>query len=223
MTKGKSKKVLHQSKGGDSEAEFLWLVSLSDLMILLFIFFVVLFSFTAKKASKADYQEMAATLRNEAPPEKTIDKLEKQFQQWVKDQDLSQQIDVKKKDDAILIDIKDKILFASGEATPHEEGLDVIHEFAALLNKVPKEYRIGIEGHTDDVPIHTSLIQDNWDLSAKRALAVLYALELPPTVLKRTVLMAYGDNNPIAQNRTPAGEPIPENQSKNRRVTVKIF
>jgi len=219
----KTKKLLHKSGESSGEAEFLWLVSLSDLMILLFIFFVVLFSFTAKKASKTDYQEMAASLRNEAPPPNPVSQMEAQFQSWVKEQNLDEQVEVKKKDDAVLIDIKDKILFGSGEIVPHEEGIKVIREFAGLLSKVPEPYRIGIEGHTDDIPIHTYLIQDNWDLSAKRALSVFYAMNLSPEISKRTILMAYGDTNPLASNRDQLGIPIAENQAKNRRVTIRIF
>ena len=53
--------------------------------------------------------------------------------------------------------------------------------------------------------------------------AVLNALDLPNNLLKRTVLMSYGDMLPVVPNRNPAGNPIPENRSRNRRVTLRIF
>lgn len=88
---------------------------------------------------------------------------------------------------------------------------------------IPPPFQVGIEGHTDDVPISTAQIKDNWDLSSRRALAVRESLNLTEKLKGRTVVMAYGDTRPVAPNRTPAGEAIPENQSKNRRVTVRIF
>jgi len=62
------RKVPQQSGRGGSEDEFLWLVSLSDLMILLFVFFVVLFTFSYKKMTSSDFQKIMAYLRSEAEP-----------------------------------------------------------------------------------------------------------------------------------------------------------
>jgi chemotaxis protein MotB len=200
--------------------EFLWLMSLSDLMILLFIFFVVLFSFAQTKLKDTDFQRIVATLRNEKDPLQTI---QENLSKWSKNQKLDEQVSVSIKDDAVVVEIKDKILFPSGKALLHPVGIGVMQKLAKVLENVPAPYRIGIEGHTDDIPIHTRDIQDNWDLSAKRSLAVLKTMGLRKTTLTRTLLMAYGEMNPLVPNRKPNGVPIPENQAKNRRVTVRIF
>lgn len=203
--------------------EFLWLTSLSDLMILLFIFFVVLFSFTHNKLKQADIQRIVATFRNQPQPPNPMDEIKKKLSTWVVEQKLTDQIDVLKADDAVLVEIKDKVFFSSGEYELSVEGKQRIRSLSGTLSKIPDPYQIGIEGHTDDVPIHNSEIRDNWELSSKRALSVFYALELPETMLQRTSVIAHGDTKPIAANRSPNGEPIPENQSKNRRVTFRIF
>ena len=197
-------------------------MSLSDLMILLFIFFVVLFAFTRSKLNDSDLLRIVATLRND----KTIDPIEKvktDLQKWVKDEKLDEEIAVKQTPDGIEIQIKDKLLFGSGEFIPFDSANDVMRRLAMTLEKIPKTYNVGIEGHTDDVPIHTKSIQDNWDLSAKRAWAVMNSLSLSEAIQKRTVIMAFGDSKPIVPNRDPAGKMIPENQIKNRRVTIRIF
>jgi chemotaxis protein MotB len=49
------------------------------------------------------------------------------------------------------------------------------------------------------------------------------ALNLSPELKKRTVLMGFGEMKPLAPNRDPSGKAIPNNQKKNRRVTVRIF
>jgi len=204
--------------------EFLWLVSLSDLMILLFILFVVLFSASYKKMKQADFAQVASALRNDATPVKhPIEEVRENLNKWVKEQKLEDKVSVEKADDAVLLQIKDKLLFASGDSRILPGGVYTIRSLQKTLESVPPEYQIGIEGHTDDIPIHTKDVEDNCELSSKRALAVMKSLNVSPNLLKRTVLMAYGETRPLVPNRDPKGNPIAENQSRNRRVTLRIF
>ena len=202
--------------------EFLWLISLSDLMILLFIFFVVLFAFTRTKIKESDLLRIVATLRNDQTID-PMDQIKKNMDEWLKEQNLNEQVEVNRTTDGIEVQIKDRVAFGSGDFHVHAAGVGILHEFAKTLTKIPRIYSIGIEGHTDDDPIHTREIRDNWDLSAKRAWAMLDALALPEDVQKRVVLMAYGPMKPLVPNRDPSGNPIPANQSRNRRVTIRIF
>lgn len=205
------------------DGEFLWLVSLSDLMILLFVFFVVMYSFAAKNMKQNDFLRIAASLRHEAAPKDPIDEVQNNVKKWVKDLNLGDKVMIKKEDDALRVDITDKLLFSTGDFEPHVRGVQVISLMRSILEKVPVPYQIGIEGHTDDDPIHTKTIKDNWDLSAKRAHSILQTLNLSPNALKRAVLMAYGDKRPLVPNRDKNGNAIPLNQAKNRRVTIRIF
>lgn len=209
-----------QKRKPAGDDEFLWLMSLSDLMILLFIFFVVLFSFSQTKLQETDVKRILATLRNEKDP---LDEIVNNLSEWAKDQNLADQVEVKKARDAVVVEIKDQVLFESARYLPHNQGINLIRRLRATLEKIPAPYRIGIEGHTDDTPIHTFDIPSNWDLSAKRALAVLTTMDLSPATLKRTVLLARGEQEPLVPNRDANGVPIPKNQRQNRRVTVRIF
>jgi len=208
------------SKGED---DFLWLVSLSDLMILLFVFFVVLFSFSAKNMTREDVRRMAAVLKNEKIPTTPIDEVQKKIDSMIQEKNISEAITVEKKDDVLVMQIKENILFDSGEYSLRTAGLETIRTIGTILESVPPPYRMGIEGHTDDIPIHNAKATDNWELSAKRAHSILLALDLKPDTLKRAVVMGYAQMVPLVPNRTPAGQPIPENQQKNRRVTIRIF
>jgi chemotaxis protein MotB len=193
-------------------------------MILLFIFFVVLFSFTKGKLKDSDMKRIVATLKQEPLPPDPVDKVKEKLDKLVEEQKLKEQISVEKTaDGAVELQIKDKLLFSSGEFVPTILGDKLIKLLAETLEHTPPNYTIGIEGHTDDSPIHTKTILNNWDLSAKRSLAVFSAMNLSAQIQKRTILMAYGEMKPIVPNRTEAGIPIPENQSKNRRVTIRIF
>ncbi len=206
----------------EESGEFLWLVSLSDLMILLFIFFVTLYSFAAKKMKQTDIMNILSALGNRQVKDPVGD-IQGNVTQWIKKSGLENQIVVKRKDGELFVEVKDQVFFTSGRFQLHEQGKKILSSLSKALGKVPAPYRIGIEGHTDDTPIHTGSVNNNWDLSAKRALSVLGSLELPEDVSKRTVILAYGSNQPLVANRDKQGRPIPENQSKNRRVTFKFF
>ncbi|MBI4404432.1 MAG: OmpA family protein [Deltaproteobacteria bacterium] len=205
------------------QSEFLWLVSLSDLMILLFVLFVMLFALTYKKLKQTDFQKIVSALRNEAPPPTPMEKVTKQLSAWVKERNLEDKIAIQQTDDAVLVQIKDKVFFESGRFELHKEGVTALQSLTSTLETIPPPHQLGIEGHTDDIPIHSKEIQDNWDLSSRRANSVLRALAFSPDMLKRTVVMGYGETRPIVPNRDTEGTPLPDNQSKNRRVTLRIY
>lgn len=209
------------SGGGDDE--FLWLISLSDLMILLFIFFVVLFSFTYKKVKAVDMMRIAEIMRTGKVPEMPADKLKKQLDEFTKQENLNQVIDVIQQDDTVRLEIKDKVLFASGDYIPTETGVVILQKLAKIMETVPKNFQIGIEGHTDDLPLKGETIRDNWELSARRSLAVFYVMNLSQELLKRLVVMAYSDQRPLVPNRDETGAAILDNMAKNRRVTIRLF
>lgn len=207
----------------ESEGEFLWLVSLSDLMILLFVFFVVLFSFAYKNMKKTDFLRIKAALNNEELPKTPVDQVYETLQKKIDELKLKDSVSIKVENDTLVMEITEKILFESAEYKLKDLGINLSKIIARVLETVPPPYQLGVEGHTDDVPINTEFIEDNWELSSRRAHSILMAMQLNAQTLKRVVIMGYGEMRPLFANRSPAGEPIPVNQAKNRRVTVRIF
>ncbi len=90
----------------------------------------------------------------------------------VNDQDVN--IEVKK--GVVYISISDKMLFKSGSYKINATAESVLGKIASVVND-RKELDILVEGHTDNVPIATACIEDNWDLSAKRATEVVRTLQ----------------------------------------------
>ncbi len=213
--------MAHKDKA--AEGEFLWLMSLSDLMILLFVFFVVLFSFSYKRMKQKDFAQINAILNNKDVPKTAIDDVGASLRSKLKEMQMSDQVTIDIEDDQLTMQIRDTILFGSGQFDMKTEAESLIRVVGNAIEKVPPPYRIGIEGHTDDVPIHTNSIADNWELSTRRAHSLLSSLSLSDAALKRIVIMGYAEMMPLLPNRNPAGEAIPENQAKNRRVTIRIF
>ena len=207
----------------ENDGEFLWLVSLSDLMILLFVFFVVLFSVSYKKVTQVEFQQTMAVIAGEKNFKKPLDDVQKTIAAEVVKRGLQGMVDVIQKDDALILNINDVILFESASYRLKDESHDVLLAISKALEAVPVNFRLGIEGHTDDVPINMANIVDNWQLSLLRAHSVFEALELEAPLAKRTVLMGYGQMNPLVPNRDGNGKGVPANRGKNRRVTLRVF
>lgn len=207
----------------NKDGEFLWLVSFSDLLLLLFVFFVVLFSFAYQKLEKADFQNMSSAITGERSASTPIDEVQAKLLKWVVNRKLLDSVTIDKKQDALILQIKEKVLFSSGDYRLKDESRELIELISRAIDKIPPPYRLGIEGHTDDVPVRSKGISDNWELSARRAHSVLEALDVSDELRKRTVIMGYGEMNPLVPNRNDKGVPIAANQARNRRVTLRVF
>jgi chemotaxis protein MotB len=118
--------------------------------------------------------------------------------------------------DGLVVSLKEMGFFDSGSATIKPESMDAIARLAQVLKQRPENVRI--EGHTDNVPIHTARFASNWELSTSRATELIQLLitkyGLPPNQLSAA---GYGEFHPIASNDTPAG------RAQNRRLDVVIL
>ncbi|NVJ21851.1 MULTISPECIES: OmpA/MotB family protein [Myxococcus] len=115
----------------------------------------------------------------------------------------------------MTVQLKDKILFASGSARVGKEGVDALNKIATALKTVQGKI-VRVEGHTDDVPTGGGQFPTNWELSLARAMAVVRALQdagVDPTTLSAA---GYGQYQPIAANDSP------ENRSLNRRIEIVL-
>jgi chemotaxis protein MotB len=131
----------------------------------------------------------------------------------VADDDLN--IEVEK--GVIYISISDKLLFQSGSYNLTPRAIDVLGKVAVVLNNQPN-LEFLVEGHTDNVPIKTAAIKDNWDLSVLRATSVVRALQerfkIDP---KRMTAGGRGQYQPLVANDSQA------NRSVNRRTRIVVL
>lgn len=126
----------------------------------------------------------------------------------------SDEISVEMKNGKVYVSLSDKLLFKSGSAAVEEKGLDAIKKLAEVLNKNP-DIDVLIEGHTDNVPIKTAKYEDNWALSADRALSIVRLLSETYSVNpKRLEAAGRGEFYPKATNETSEG------RAKNRRTEI---
>lgn len=206
------------------DGEFLWLVSLSDLMILLFVFFVVLFSFSYKKMSASDLIEAVAMFNGDT--DTPIDEIEEELKAALAEKGIKGLLDIREENGTLTIDIKDAVLFESGQFNLKAGTQPILNLMSRAFIDIPSQYSIAIEGHTDDAPFTPrmgGLIADNWQLSTMRAYEVFNSLMLSDDLKKRASIVGYGPMKPLVSNRDAQGVPISENRAKNRRVTVRIY
>jgi chemotaxis protein MotB len=128
-----------------------------------------------------------------------------------------QDVQIKVEGSAVFISISDKMLFKSGsyEVTPQAKA--VLGKVADVVNAQP-DIQFMVEGHTDNKPIKTSFIKDNWDLSVLRASAVTRILQKDYGVdPKRMIAAGRSEYISIADNATDEG------RASNRRTRIVIL
>ena len=130
---------------------------------------------------------------------------------------LADQIDVSFTSQYVELTMKGALLFDSGSDELKKESLGVLDKVGVILMRYAGG-TIEIEGHTDNVPIHSAKFASNEELSSARALSVFYYLS-DHTLLDVANLRhaGMGERIPIADNSTAEG------RSKNRRVEIRIY
>jgi chemotaxis protein MotB len=122
-----------------------------------------------------------------------------------------------------IFQLSSAAFFASGTATLSDPGQSILESLLGRLQSPAfAAYRITVEGHTDDEPISSAQFPSNWELSAARAAAVVRFFVEHGIPANRLRAAGYAETHPLAPNRDDAGNPIPENQAKNRRVVIEL-
>lgn len=129
-----------------------------------------------------------------------------------------QDINIKVDKGVVYIDISDKLLFKSGKYEVTDQAKGVLGKVAAVLKNQP-DIEFMVEGHTDNVPYKgNAILSDNWDLSVKRATAVVRILQnqygLDPA---KMAAAGRGEYKPVADNSTAEGK------AANRRTRIVIL
>ena len=122
---------------------------------------------------------------------------------------------VEQRNGKVYVSMENKLLFKSGSWAVGSEGKQAIKQLAMVLEQ-NKDISVLIEGHTDDDPyIGDSKLSRNWDLSVKRATAIVHLLLQNKGVMPENITAAgKGEYSPVVPNSSA------DNRSKNRRIEV---
>jgi chemotaxis protein MotB len=117
----------------------------------------------------------------------------------------------------VYIDISDKLLFNTGKYEVTDKAKNVLGKIASVLNSHP-ELDVMVEGHTDNVPIRTDYMADNWDLSVLRATSVIRILQTNYKISPvRMTAAGHSEYDPIASNDNVDGRTL------NRRTRIVLL
>lgn len=124
---------------------------------------------------------------------------------------------VEQRDGKVYVSMENKLLFKSGSWAVGSEGRQAIEQLGTVLADNP-DIAVLIEGHTDNDPFSSGgQIANNWDLSTKRATAIVQILNENKTINPESLTAAgRGEFAPIASNETTEGK------AKNRRIEVVL-
>ncbi|MBK9982046.1 MAG: OmpA family protein [Saprospiraceae bacterium] len=139
--------------------------------------------------------------------------LKGQLAQGLDDQDVNINVDKT----VVMINLSDKMLYTSGSANLSPKANEVLGKIAQIINARP-DLEVMVEGYTDNVKIKNDCVKDNWDLSVKRATAVVRVLQTKYNIdPNRLIAAGRGEFNTLASNDTPEG------RSTNRRTRIIIL
>lgn len=116
----------------------------------------------------------------------------------------------------MVIALPSDVLFDSGSATLSTAGRAAVREVSTVLASMDNR-RFQVEGHTDDVPIHTPAYASNWELSTARALGVVKAMVDAGVEPTHVSAAGLGEFHPVAGNDTPEG------RTQNRRIEIVML
>ena len=126
-------------------------------------------------------------------------------------------VEIKVDKTVVFINLSDKMLYQSGSAKLTTRAHEVLGKITRIIESRP-ELEVMVEGYTDNVPIKTQCLEDNWDLSVKRATSVVRVLQQKYNINpNRLIAAGRGQYNTLASNDTTEG------RATNRRTRIIIM
>lgn len=210
----------------------IWLLTLSDLLMLLLIFFVLLFGLILHRQSQAVAQPPfpAIPVMPDSPaeakplppitapdfsPAEAASSLESDLVGMLGDNQVEQGVTVERRSHSIVASFPERIMFDSGLSQLKTSVRSLLEKVTVFILDHP-EVAIEIQGHTDDRPISNQRYPSNWELSADRASQVARALVQRGIHPQRLSIKGYGEYRPRYANDSDL------NRLKNRRVEIQF-
>ncbi len=228
--------------GGGSSG---WLTTFNDLVTLLMVFFVLLFTMgSIDKKMMQEFQyalqsglgvlgegsrlsvsvqesrtpgslaELLSQAGEQPAPESEGDEIQA-VEEMIAEFAAAPGVNVRYSNQGAHILFEDGLFFNFGKADINSSGFALLDKMAVLIQNIPGSVRV--EGHTDNVPIHTRRFPSNWELSVARAVSVVkYFAEVDKINPARLSAVGYGESRPLAPNDSPA------HRARNRRVEIVL-
>lgn len=219
---------------GSSDGSGSWLMTYADFITLMMIFFIVLYTFTpGVEKSKFEaiigaFQGKRGVLRYDSVfSDEQLDievqraKNWEKFEQYIEDEELSEEVQVDLMSNGIRITLGESVTFDTYSAILKERAQEILNKIGKNLKSYTAEdlKEIEISGHTDNRPVkaNATRYKSNWELGAARATSVLeFFVDNTKIEAKYLKASTYGPHRPRADNELAKG------RLRNRRVEIYI-
>lgn len=205
-----------------ADADHNWLITLSDVMSLLLVFFIIFFAMSRVPGAKKERPETPTLTRTTADPapapmaNPALENIQKDIKAAIASLNLDDQVMIKLANQEILITLRENITFPTGESDILKGSVPILDTLAEMILRYP-QFLVEIDGHTDDRPINTRRFPSNWELSVARATSVLkYLITNHPLDPSRFTIKGNGEQRPLSSNLTD------EQRAQNRRVEIRM-
>lgn len=205
-----------------------WLLTYSDMITLLLAFFVVLIAVSRYDINLFDnmQQGMLAEFTGQdiEDVQTPLSQIMRDLEELLEDEREAEQVEITMDHEGIELYFESEYFYASGEAEFLPDGEEILTRVGQAMEQIDYyDFNISVEGHTDNVPINTLRFRNNWELSVSRSSNVVKKFIDLGIDAERLRASGYADTRPVAPNVDEDGNPIPENQARNRRVVIRIF
>ncbi len=151
-----------------------------------------------------------------ASEETDITTLQRELREALHHEIALREVSLHRETEGLVISLQEFGFFDSGSATIKPEAMSALDRIASIL--AIRTYKLRIEGHTDNIPIHTAQMASNWELSTARATELVRLLILRYRFAPdRLAAAGYAEYHPVASNLTAQG------RAQNRRVDIVIL
>ena len=222
------------NKNSDDSSGGGWEIVYSGFVLILLCFFIMLSSFSTMEEAKimqfvksfvsavsimpggVKFESGTAVVSDSAEIIDSKAELAKIFQnleELASEFQLQEEIDLAFTREGLVMRLSEHTLFDLGKADIATEALPLLEKIGAIISKTA--YQIRIEGHTDNLPIHTEMFPSNWELSTARAVNVLrHFIRNHSIDPQRLAAEGFSEFHPLVANDSA------ENRAKNRRVEI---
>ncbi|MFW5962495.1 MAG: flagellar motor protein MotB [bacterium] len=228
-----------KKKSKESEGSPAWMTTFGDMMTLLLVFFVLLYSFSEMDVQKfqgfissfqgqigvleggrtvidEDYVSKGSAGQQFNPARKNFERIMGDMEKFIRENNLEGQVEVSETKRGLVVRLTGEVLYDLGEAVIKPTGQEVLDGLVDILNGVSND--IAVEGHTDDWPINNDNFPSNWELSTTRATNIIRYFSNRHNIAPiRLSAAGFAEFRPLVPNDTR------ENRAKNRRVEIVIL
>lgn len=211
----------------DTEDDRSWQVSYLDVFTILIAFLFIFLSLS-------DFNEIEVSSISDlfdSSAEQTefittpVEEIKTQLQFLLAQEIQNNKVKIERELNDIRIRFSSDELYQSGSATLEQSARALLKNVLIAIKAIHEnnDFKIDVEGHTDNTPITTKRYPSNWELSTARASNVVKYFSDMGIDDKNLKASGYADSRPRVPNQDSLGNPIPKNKDLNRRIVIRLY